>query len=322
MLVTTSLLLEIGVRWWGYSEHYICDPICRPLDTVKDIPYVYKSNLVNKRAHGRTIINTDSLGLRSVVAGAQYAHKNEGEYRIAVLGDSVTFGEGVRRTEDTFCQRIEAILNQRQGDVSVRVFNFGVSSYGIQEMLATLTHRVLAIDPDLILLAVIIDDFNPLRANIVDRWGYRTSARQSGLIPMDFIAKPILRKVHLTYFLRDIYYRMVRRDQNEQINISKDKLSQSYKYVIQFKKFAEEKKLPYKLILLPWLSDRNYQIKGLLERLIQDEITVIDLSRLINKFSPEQFFASRFDKHPSADVHKEIGRLLSGYILQEYLKRL
>ena len=54
--------------------------------------------------------------------------KPEGVFRIMVVGDSFTFGEGVR-LEDTFVARLEGIL--RDGPApAVEVLNFGIGSWG------------------------------------------------------------------------------------------------------------------------------------------------------------------------------------------------
>ena len=51
-----------------------------------------------------------------VQTGEVHAAKSADEYRVAVLGDSVTFGEAIA-TEDTFCRRTEGLLNRAQTKV-------------------------------------------------------------------------------------------------------------------------------------------------------------------------------------------------------------
>jgi lysophospholipase L1-like esterase len=80
------------------------------------------------------VINTDSLGLRANTAGATYGIKRSNEYRIAIVGNSCTFGEGIARTEDIFAQVLEDTLNQQQQAVTVKVFNYGASAYSVKDM--------------------------------------------------------------------------------------------------------------------------------------------------------------------------------------------
>ena len=114
------------MRVSGYSEHHLCDPIYTRFDAApEEIPYVHRPNLSGARGRGLSVVNTDSLGLRSATAGETYGPRARGEYRVAVVGDSVTFGEGVREGGETFAKVLESSLNQRQTGARVRVFNFG-----------------------------------------------------------------------------------------------------------------------------------------------------------------------------------------------------
>ena len=74
--------------------------------------------------------------------------------RIAIVGDSVTFGEGIPNTADTFVKVMERILNEKQTAVKVRTFNYGVSAYSVKSMAASLRYRMFDIDPDLVVMAI------------------------------------------------------------------------------------------------------------------------------------------------------------------------
>lgn len=71
------------------------------------------------------------------------------------MGDSVTFGEGVREASDTFAKILEDSLNRRRTGARVRVFNFAASAYSVRVMEATLRRRMLAVEPNLVLPAII-----------------------------------------------------------------------------------------------------------------------------------------------------------------------
>ena len=155
---------DMGVLGTSYLRSYL-----HVFDRTEDIPYIHKPNLMDARARGLAVINTDSLGLRAKIAGATYGAKHPNEYRIAVVGDSCTFGEGVTRTEDTFAQVLEDTLNQRQQAVAVKVLNFGASAYSVKQMAATLQYRMVDTQPDLVMMAIIPSDFNLARTPTV-RW--------------------------------------------------------------------------------------------------------------------------------------------------------
>jgi len=191
------------VRIWGYSTHYIYDPIYMPFDKSKDIPYIHKPNLLKAKARGLSIINSNSLGLRSTISGLAYGEKYKNEYRITITGDSVTFGEGIEYTEDTYCEVLQKFLNNRQNILNIKVLNYGVSAYSVREMEATLKYRMLEIKQDLVIMAIVPGDFDLTRTGEVDKWGYTFNIKLSGFVDNNSRLKQILRKFHLVYLLRD-----------------------------------------------------------------------------------------------------------------------
>jgi hypothetical protein len=315
LLITSIIIIEIGVRIWGYSDRYIYDPVYISFDMNKNIPYVLKPNLKNAHGQGLTILNTDNLGLRSSIAGILRGQKRKNEYRIAIAGDSITYGSGIERAEDTFACVLEEVLNQRQKAVSVQTYNFGVPAYSVKEMSATLEHRMMAIEPDMVIMAIVKDDLNLSRTPLVDKWGYMVNADTSKLLSSGSIIKRYLRKIHLLYLLRDIYITkkcwFLTCNSGYESAI-KNKVPDSYKYITQFVKFAETNNLPYLIVLIPSL---NSELENLSARINRDGINFIDLSATLMKFTPEQFKVSKYDGHPSVAVHREIGEILANRVL-------
>ena len=109
------------------------------------------------RSEGITI---NGLGARGPELPAA---RPAGERRIAVVGDSFTFGEGVR-DEEVWVARMEAQLSaelgRRQPGASVRALNFGVMGYGLDQQVLRVEERALAQRPDLVLLALFGPDID------------------------------------------------------------------------------------------------------------------------------------------------------------------
>jgi lysophospholipase L1-like esterase len=78
--------------------------------------------------------------------------KDPGRYRIAVIGDSFTFGQGIE-TRERFSNLIEGFLGPRY-----EVLNFGVPGHDMPQHLEVLD-QVLALRPDFVLLQLFINDF-------------------------------------------------------------------------------------------------------------------------------------------------------------------
>ncbi len=98
------------------------------------------------------IIKINSAGFRD----REWVHeKPPGTLRIAVLGDSFTFGMAVA-LEDAYVKQLERLLNR--GDIRVEVLNFGVIGYGMWQYLSLLERKVLPYRPDLIVIGFFLDD--------------------------------------------------------------------------------------------------------------------------------------------------------------------
>jgi lysophospholipase L1-like esterase len=85
--------------------------------------------------------------------------REEGAFRIAAIGDSVTYGHECAQ-EAAYPKQLERLLNAAAGDAAPRyeVLNFGVTGYNIPQVVERL--RVLALDyqPDVILYGYVLND--------------------------------------------------------------------------------------------------------------------------------------------------------------------
>jgi len=80
--------------------------------------------------------------------------KPAGRFRIVGLGDSFTFGTGVRE-EDTFLAVLRRALAERG---PYEVLNLGIMATGTSEQVSLLRHRALAYEPDLVLVCMFLND--------------------------------------------------------------------------------------------------------------------------------------------------------------------
>lgn len=105
--------------------------------------------------------------------------KPEGVTRILVLGDSTTAGNDVRRNEDIYPRILEGILNDRHSHRRFEVFNMGVSGYDTMQEAEMLRYRGLQFQPDYVLIAFCLNDFNSGQ----DGGAYRRLLRANELGP-------------------------------------------------------------------------------------------------------------------------------------------
>jgi len=81
--------------------------------------------------------------------------KPEGTYRIAILGDSVTFGLDIK-DDEIFSARVERQLQQK--GYNVEVLNFAVSGYKPEQEIEMLKTKALQYAPDLIVWVYALND--------------------------------------------------------------------------------------------------------------------------------------------------------------------
>ena len=94
-------------------------------------------------------VSSNSRGLR---ADREYAiPKPQGVYRVALFGDSFTFGEDVS-DDETFGREIERLVP------GIEVLNFGVHGYGHDQMLLYLRESLPVYRPDVVLIGHVNDD--------------------------------------------------------------------------------------------------------------------------------------------------------------------
>ena len=82
--------------------------------------------------------------------------KPPGTRRFVVLGDSLTMGSGIA-IEDAYHSVLERRLSESTGTPH-EFINFGVSGYYLTQYLATLRHKALAWDPDVVLIGFYHND--------------------------------------------------------------------------------------------------------------------------------------------------------------------
>ncbi|MHC4943566.1 MAG: SGNH/GDSL hydrolase family protein [Planctomycetota bacterium] len=83
--------------------------------------------------------------------------KPDGMFRIIFLGDSFTFGTGVR-LEDTFVNQVERLLNPAGEEQKVQAINFGVPGYDTREEVLLLEYKCPKFSPDLVVMVMFLND--------------------------------------------------------------------------------------------------------------------------------------------------------------------
>lgn len=118
--------------------------------------------------HNEVEHTTNRLGFRgpefpfTVDGGRVEAARSPGTVRLVFLGDSFTFGEGVR-DEDTYPARTAALLRQQHPHAPSRfeACNLGVGGYNTTQSLWLLENLGLKVQPDAVVLGYVLNDAEP-----------------------------------------------------------------------------------------------------------------------------------------------------------------
>jgi hypothetical protein len=164
-LVSTLVGAEITVRVLDARAGRTADDYM-PSGPVRDrlydshpfIGYVLRPGA--RRDKGGYQWSINSLGMRGAECSAS---KPPGVYRIFCLGGSTTFGTGATRDETTYPAQLEKLLNEDPPEgIAYEVWNCGVSGYTTAEDLVNLSLRLLAYQPDAILIYHAGNDARPV----------------------------------------------------------------------------------------------------------------------------------------------------------------
>jgi len=224
-LVTFFLLVvgEIMVR--GLVPETIYLPITNIFrDVGSPVGYTYRPNY-NGTAFG-VDLKTNSLGFR----GPEWAlEKEEGIFRIILIGDSHAFGYGVS-FKDTFGERLAAIVRQKDG-LNVEVLNMAVNGYNSHQELNVLQHYALRYHPDLLIVLPCSNDHEQVLS--VDDDGYLNTSQ--GLHVQDYSVAKLNQKtlVWLSRYSRLVYYIIFLEKKYDLQSLAEKKCDRNNKIVAQ-----------------------------------------------------------------------------------------
>jgi lysophospholipase L1-like esterase len=141
---------ELGLRLSGFGGDYQGGD--RMIVASPDPVLIHEYRPSHRVEHHGVEYRTNASGFRD----REFAPKAPGAFRILAVGDSVTFGFR-EAAQEAFPQQLERRLADRPGS-SIEVFNLGVAGYNALQEVRLLETRGLALQPDLLLLAYVMND--------------------------------------------------------------------------------------------------------------------------------------------------------------------
>jgi len=168
--VATALFLELGLRAAGYSSQlpYVTYLGRRQVrDPLPGVPYLYPARASFRQVwpdNPRGYFDPEDNGIEYELNNFGFRDddfllQRDGKKRVALLGDSFCWGNGVRR-RDTLATRLERGLNQFGPDPGYEVYNFCLAGYGSEHEAALYDWVVRHFRPDVVVVWFFLNDVN------------------------------------------------------------------------------------------------------------------------------------------------------------------
>jgi hypothetical protein len=234
-----------------------------------------------------------------------------GTYRIAIVGDSFTFGQGI--PDDA---RLSNLLEKRlnEGDRSHEVLNFGISGAETIDEIKTLKRYVLPSHPDFVILQWFVNDIDD-----------HTTAhfRPMPLIPSKTLVS-MLRRRSALYYLLNHEWEMLQTSLGRggdtvltRFREPDQRYAQRYATLLgQFITTVQSSGVPIAILIYPQLADvhgipADYPEADVLDFVMHvcadHNITCLDLRQVFAGVEPSnRLWANRMDAHPGRLAHEMV----------------
>ena len=257
------------------------------------------------RSYG-TEVRTNALGFR----GPEVAPKQPGEYRVVVLGDSMTFGPGLA-DERLYTAQLERRVP------GARVINLAVEGYNVLQYEAVLEEVGLALQPDLIVVALFpVNDFETdnydrhvrIAAGAAvagEPWHYSLYVYRAYLQKVEHAASKVMHR------LAPAAAAASGRDVGWERNIG------ALKKIIEL---AGQQRIPVLVSLLPHTKGFETQ-RAMFARVerwcFAEDVRCLDLLAIFRarRVIDGELVLNRIDAHGNAEYHRLVADLLAPHLL-------
>lgn len=233
-----------------------------------------------------------------------FPKKRENTFRIMVLGDSMTYGQGVKESE-TYSNILQDHL---QKEFDIEILNLGVCGHGSEDILHELKKFTPTLIPDLIIYGICTNDFNPSQKMV------KVTNQKKFHIPISFSTKKFLiDKFRTAKLLKKMYAKLmlisgIHVSYKKEIKTNfVQKKSRFEEDLIKMSQYVKSKKLPpiITMVLTPLPKfPLDKLIKSAEEIAERAGMTLIPSKNYNQKYSNHNFAVSEWDGHPNVKAHQ------------------
>lgn len=303
-LVIFLLMLEISLQIYTRVFIYYDVEMSRYATEIKqksDNPLIGHVHEPDSSAHLMGVdVEINSDGLRD----EEYPVERTEKYRIAALGDSLTFGWGVEK-EDTFEHLLEDMLSETR---ATEMINFGHGNYNTVQQVNLFKERGLKYNPDKVVVFFFIND-----AEVTpQRSAWTPLARLRSVTFLWSRVRGLLTRAAPEATFESFYSALYEDDFPGFIAMKEA--------FVELQGICEEQGIELQVVLLPELHDLvDYPFAAeyaKVESFLRDNsISVIDLTPAFEGYENAiDLWVARDDAHPNALAHRMIAEYSRDFI--------
>ena len=259
---------------------------------------------------GRVPYHINSYGLRGPEISLE---KPPGSYRIVCLGDSLTFGEGVRYA-DIYPAQLQVRLAAAMPDRLIEVLNAGVQTHATGDEAALFLMRCSQFQPDLVVLGFYLNDATDARRTVRqnDRW--TRSWDSSGLSSVSRLWG-IFERARRANRLQDEFLETTR------ASFDSPRWSDCKTILQGMERVSQEDGFRFVVVVFPvfWQLDDGYPFAAIHAKIAAfcDEAAIecVDLLETYRNQSAESLWVHPTDRHPNEIAHRLAAKRIASYLL-------
>jgi hypothetical protein len=248
----------------------------------------------------------------------QYPPKKSDTFRIIIVGDSFTYGEGVSE-EESYPRKLESLL---KNDYRVEVFNFGVMGFQSEDIVDIIEKYVPQFQTDLIIYGVCFNDFLPKEMSVYkNNMAYEIPISSGikkyfyqNLLTAKVVAKgydSLLMKLHLRDdFINDIlknFHNYQDRFLNDVTKINKTAWQNTGHPVVAMV-----------LNQNPYTNGWNYRLTFLTENILSKaRVDLVSSLGYVHQYNGQNLTVNKWEAHPGAKAHAIFAQELYKHINQK-----
>lgn len=325
-------LLEAGLRYSGSVPTYSLEYATPGMWAVNPGPFRPGQSYVDRFIRDLPYhVSINRHGLR----GPDFERpKPEDRFRILALGDSYTYGTYVG-DDDTWPAALQTELRRRHAGGVIEVINAGISGFTIVDELAFMKEHGLALQPDLVVLAMCLNDLADLTRSVPQREELRRFSAEDAASPLTPL-KRVLRRTATYNFLFlmkaklmvkagraptahqvPVYHALKRRfdEHDEQL------LARYRAHLGEMKELLDREGVPMVLLIFPLAEQLGAEARDAVQhRLVtmaaELGITTVDLLPSFREGDPggRRYYLIPRDQHPSPEGYRKAAAQLASAI--------